>query len=358
MNSRVRIIAPLLACALTAAGCKQEMEQPQPVRPVLSTVVEPTPAPNSVFVGTVEPRFKTDLAFRVMGRMVARPVNVGDSVADGQIVAVIDSVPLELAVRAARAELSNAQAQFATASATEDRKRKLIVTDATSRQTLDDAEQARAGVEASVAHAQAKLAKALEQLGYSQVKTDFAGVITAVSADVGQVVAPGHTVVTVARPDVREALVDISADFPVPLRVGLPFTISLELFPTVQVEGRIREIAPQADPVTRTYRVRIALRDPPPSFRLGSTVTVKIRTDQSSTLRLSPSSILAKDGETFVWVVELPASTVSLHKVDVVMDAAGALVNGGLAAGTRVVTAGIHSLTPGQQVRIQQEDAP
>ena len=271
---------------------------------------------------------------------------------------MIDSVPLELAVRAARAELSNAQAQFATASATEDRKRKLIVTDATSRQTLDDAEQARAGVEASVAHAQAKLAKALEQLGYAQVKTDFAGVVTAVSADVGQVVAPGHTVVTVARPDVREALVDIRADFPVPLRVGLPFSISLELLPTVQVEGRIREIAPQADPVTRTYRVRIALRDPPPSFRLGSTVTVKIRTDQSSTLRLPASSILAKDGETFVWVVELPASTVSLHKVDVVMDAAGALVNGGLAAGTRVVTAGIHSLTPGQQVRIQQEDAP
>jgi multidrug efflux pump subunit AcrA (membrane-fusion protein) len=156
MNSRARIIAPLLACALATAGCKQEMEQPRPVRPVLSTVVEPTPAADSVIVGTVEPRFKTDLAFRVMGRLVARPVNVGDSVAEGQIVAVIDSVPLELAVLAARAELSNAQAQLATASATEDRKRKLIVTDATSRQTLDDAEQARAGLEASVAHARAK----------------------------------------------------------------------------------------------------------------------------------------------------------------------------------------------------------
>ena len=239
MNSRTRIIAPVLACVLASAGCKQETQTPQPIRPVLSTVVEPTPTANSLIVGTVEPRFKADLAFRVMGRLVARPVNVGDSAAEGQIVAVIDLVPLELAVRAARAELSNAQAQLATASATEDRKRKLIVTGATSRQTLDDAEQARAGLEASVASAQAKLAKALEQLGYAQVKADFAGVVTAVSADVGQVVAPGQTVVTIARPDLREALVDIGADFPVPLQTGSQFSVSLELLPTIRVEGPI-----------------------------------------------------------------------------------------------------------------------
>ena len=118
------------------------------------------------------------------------------------------------------------------------------------------------------------------------MKTDFGGVVTAVSAEVGQVITPGQTVITVARPDLREAVVDIGSDFPVPLRIGLPFSVSLQLLPTVQVEGRIREIAPQADPVTRMYRVRIALRDPPPSFRLGSTVTVKLSGDQSSTPRL------------------------------------------------------------------------
>ena len=358
MKSRARIIAALVACVLSTAGCKQDAELPQPVRPVLSTVVEPARSAESVLVGAIEPQFKTDLAFRVLGRLIARPVKLGDSVAEGQTVATIDSVPLELAVRAARAELSKAEAQLARASATEQRKRMLIATDATTRQTLDDAEQVRAGAEASVAHAQANLTKALEQLGYAQLKADFAGVVTAVSADVGQVVTPGQTVVTIARPDVREAVVDIGPDFPVPLRIGLPFSVSLQLLPTVQVEGRIREITPQADPVTRTYRVRIALRDPPPSFRLGSTVTVKLRNDQSSTLRLPVSAILSKDGETFVWVVDLPASTVSLHKVDVVMDAAGALVSGGLAAGTRIVTAGIHSLKPGQKVRIEQDAMP
>ena len=358
MKSRARIIAALVACVLSTAGCKQDAELPQPVRPVLSRVVEPARSAESVLVGAIEPQFKTDLAFRVLGRLIACPVKLGDSVAEGQTVATIDSVPLELAMRAARAELSKTEAQLARASATEQRKRMLIATDATTRQTLDDAEQVRTGAEASVAHAQANLTKALEQLGYAELKADFAGVVTAVSADVGQVVAPGQTVVTIARPDVREAVVDIGPDFPVPLRIGLPFSVSLQLLPTVQVEGRIREITPQADPLTRTYRVRIALRDPPPSFRLGSTVTVKLRNGQSSTLRLPVSAIVSKDGETFVWVVDLPASTVSLHKVDVVMDAAGALVSGGLADGTRVVTAGIHSLKPGQKVRIEQDAAP
>lgn len=357
MKRQLSIIAAFSASLLLTAGCKQDTHVSEPVRPVLSILVEPTPSRDPVFVGAVEPRFRTDLAFRVLGRLIARHANLGDPVTEGQTVAAIDPLPLELAVRSARAELANAQARLETASAAEQRKRMLILTGATSRQTLDDAEQVRAGAEASVAHAQANLTKAIEQLRYAQVKTDFGGVVTAVSAEVGQVVAPGQTVITVARPDVREAVVDIGSDFPVRLQIGLPFSVSLQLLPTVQVEGRIREIAPQADPVTRMYRVRIALRDPPPSFRLGSTVTVKLSGDQSSTLRLPTSAILFKDGESFVWVVDPPANTVSLHKVDVVIDGTDARVSG-LAVGTRIVSAGIHSLKPGQKVRIDQDVTP
>ena len=191
MKSQAKIVAALMACALSAAGCKQNAELPQPVRPVLSMVVEPARSAETVLVGAIEPQFKTDLAFRVLGRLINRPVKLGDSVAEGQTVATIDSVPLELAVRAARAELSKTEAQLARASATEQRKRILIATDATTRQTLDDAEQVRTGAEASVAYAQANLTKALEQLGYAELKADFDGVVTAVSADVGQVVTPG-----------------------------------------------------------------------------------------------------------------------------------------------------------------------
>ncbi len=358
MKIRATMIAGILAVTLVTSGCNQKTEAPEPVRPVLSTVVEPTPPGSTIATGTVEPRFTTNIGFRVLGRLIARPVNVGDLVDEGQILAAIDSTALELAVQSARAELSRNKARLANASATEERKRTLIVSNSTTKASLDDAEYALAGAEASVARAHANLTKALEQLGYTQLKAEFAGVVTAVSADVGQVVSPGQTVVTVARPDVREAVVDVGPDFPVALQLGLSFTVRLQLLPAVQVEGRIREIAPQADDATRMRRIRIALIDPPASFRLGSTVTATLSQLENEVLRIPPSAILSKDGDTFVWVVDLPASTVSLRKVALSADGSGMRVNGGLAAGTRIVTAGIHSLKQGQQVRIEEDATP
>jgi RND family efflux transporter MFP subunit len=358
MRTRFLIVAGTIASALGMAGCKQEAKAPEPVRPVLSTVLEPSASRSTVAVGTVEPRYETNLGFRVLGRIIARPVNVGDLVGEGQTIAAIDPTALELAVRSARADLSKAQAALENASATEERKRILIKSDATTKQTLDDAEQVRAGAQASTARAQANLAKAIEQLSYAQLKTDFAGIVTAVSADVGQVVSPGQSVVTVARPDIREAVVDIGPDFPVPLKVGLPFTVSLQLLPETQADGQIREIAPQADSATRMRRVRISLTDPPADFRLGSTVTAKLSDSQNAILRVPTSAVLKKDGATFVWLVDPPASTVSLHKVDLSEDEGGLRVTSGLAAGARIVTAGIHSLTQGQQVRVEKDTTP
>ncbi|EHR00005.1 efflux RND transporter periplasmic adaptor subunit [Bradyrhizobium sp. WSM471] len=358
MTSRAIIVATPLACALALAGCQQETKAPESVRPVQSVLLEADHADAAVAVGVIEPRYKTDLGFRVLGRLTSRPVYVGDLVSEGQTIGIIDSTALELAVRAAKGQLAKAEAQFATVRATEERQRTLITTEATTKQTLDNAEQARAGAEATVAHEQANLTKAIEQLGYSQIKADFAGVVTAIGAEVGQVVSPGQSVVTIARPDVREAVVDIGEDFPLPLEVGLPFTVSLQLVPAVQVEGSIREIAPQADPVTRLRRVRIALRNPPDNFRLGATVTAKLDKQQGPVLRLPASAVLAKDGANFVWTVDPRDSTASLQKIDVVADQSGARVTGGLPPGVRVVTAGIHSLKQGQQVRIAQDDKP
>src|SRR6516164_2818817 len=358
MKTRYFVIASTIASALAVAGCNQEAKAPEPVRPVLSTVIEPSSSGSTVAVGTVQARYETNLGFRVLGRIVARPVNVGDLVAEGQTIAAIDPTALELSVQSAKADLSKAEALLENAIGTEERKRILIKTDATTKQTLDDAEQVRAGAQASTARARANLAKAIEQLGYAQVKADFAGVVTAVTAEVGQVVSPGQSIVTVAQPDVREAVVDIGADFPVPLTVGLPFTVSLQLLPADQVQGQIREIAPQADSVTRMRRVRVALNDPPESFRLGSTITARPSKADSRILRVPPSAVLKKGAETFVWVVDDPASTVSLHKVDLSEDEAGIRVTGGVSAGERIVTAGTHSLKQGQQVRIQEESTP
>ncbi|MGJ4946219.1 efflux RND transporter periplasmic adaptor subunit [Bradyrhizobium sp. HKCCYLS1011] len=355
MKRRAIYAAGLLVSALALAGCQQETKAPEPVRPVLSMALEPSSSDATLAVGIIEPRFKTNLAFRVLGRLTSRPINVGDLVTEGQTVGTIDATALELAVRAAKAELAKAEAQLASARATEERQRTLITSDATTKQTVDNAEQARAGAEASVARARASLTKAIEQLGYAQLKADFAGVVTAVGAEVGQVVSPGQSVVTVARPDVREAVVDIGADFPLPLVAGLPFTVSLQLLPSVQVEGKIREIAPQADPVTRTWRVRIALDNPPSSFHLGTTITAKFSEQQGPILRVPETAVLAKDGANFVWVVDIAASTVSLHKVDIATDEGGIRITGGIAPGARIVSAGVHSLKEGQQVRIQQD---
>ena len=259
MKTRFLVVASTVASALAMAGCKQEAKAPEPVRPVLSTVLQPAATSTTTAVGTIQPRYETNLGFRVLGRLIARPVNVGDLVAEGQTIAAIDHTALELAVLSAKADLSKADALLENAVGTEERKRILMKTDATTKQTLDDAEQVRAGAQASTAHARANLAKAIEQLGYAQVKADFAGVVTAVGAEVGQVVSPGQSVVTVARLDAREAVVDLGPDFPVPLTVGLPFTVSPQLLPSVQIQGQLREIAPQADSVTRMRRVRISL---------------------------------------------------------------------------------------------------
>ena len=236
MKRRAMIAAGTFVSALVLAGCQQDAKAPEPVRPVLSMVLEPSRTDGMVAVGVVESQYKTNLAFRVLGRLTGRPVSVGDLVSEGQTVGVIDPTALELAVRAAKAELTKAEAQLATATATEQRQRALITTDATTKQTLDNAEQARAGAAASVAHAQANLIKAIEQRSYAQIKADFAGVVTAVGAEVGQVVSPGQNVVTVARPDIREAVVDIGEDFPVPLEIDLPFTGGLQLLPAIQVD--------------------------------------------------------------------------------------------------------------------------
>jgi RND family efflux transporter MFP subunit len=357
MTARTMLLAAACAATLLVCGCKPETQAPDPVRPVLSMIVEPSYARGAAVVGTVEPRFTTGLGFRVLGRVIARPVNVGDLVEAGQVVAAVDATELDLAVQSARAELSRSEAQLANASAAEGRKRVLIASEAITKASLDSAEQSRSAAEATVAHAQANLTKAIEQRSYAQLKAEFAGVVTAVGADVGQVVSPGQTVVTVARPDVREAVVDIGPDFPVALRIGLPFNVSLQLAPAIEVHGEIREIAPQADPVTRMRRVRISLFYAPSIFRLGSTVSARLDAEQDADLRVPASAVLGKDGEKSVWIVDTDG-TVSLRKIDVVAEEGGLRVTGGLAAGSRIVTAGIHSLKPGQRVRIEEEPRP
>jgi len=353
MRRAVTLVLTVAAAAALAACNKTEPPPPPPIRPVLSQIVEPENAQSVTLSGTVQPRVQTDFGFRVLGRLIARPVNVGDLVQQGQTLAAIDPVALEFAVRSATAALSSSQAQLANAEGIADRQSRLMGTGATTQASLDSAQQALSAAQAGVTQAQAALAKAKEQLGYAVLRSTYSGVVTATNAEIGQVVSVGRTVVTVAQPELRDAVIDVPERIARGLELGSKFTISLQLAPEIAVTGEVREIAPDADPATRTRRVKIGLDNPPETFRLGSTISAVLASDGAATIRLPASALLESEGRTMVWVVDPKTLTTSLREVRVAPERGGDItVLAGLEPGARVVTAGVHTLTKGQSVRL------
>jgi RND family efflux transporter MFP subunit len=357
MNPRTSVTG-ILALILLGACSAEPEKTPEIVRPVLSVVVEPRTSQTLGFAGVIEPEFSANLAFRLLGRVITRDVDVGDLVTKGTTIATLDPTALEFAAQAAKAGLSNAQAEFANAAASEERQRALLAAKNTSQATYDAAQQARQSAEANVERAKAALAKSEEQLGYARLFSDFDGVVTATGAEVGQTVSAGQTVVTVARSDIREAVVDIPDQLTGDLKVGTGFDVILQSLPSISAQSKLREIAPQADSSTRTRRVRLTLLDAPTAFRLGSTVTASRATAIAPTIELPLSALLEKDGKQQVWIVDPQSSKVNPRDIRVGAKQAGSFtVAEGLDAGMRVVTAGVHSLTPGETVKVLEGDA-
>ncbi|WP_095198402.1 efflux RND transporter periplasmic adaptor subunit [Mesorhizobium carmichaelinearum] len=355
MNRLPRIVLGLFAVGALAACSKSDEKPPEIIRPVLSVVVEPQTSQTFGFAGSIEPQISADLAFRLLGRVVSRDVKVGDIVSKGTTIAALDPTALELAVQAATAELSNAEAQFANAAASEERQRQLLAAANTTQAVFDAAQQARKAAEANVERAKAAQAKSQEQLGYARLFSDFDGVVTAVGAEVGQTVSAGQTVVTVARSDLREAVVDIPDQLTGDLTAGTPFQVILQSLPTIETQAKLREIAPQAEGSTRTRRVKLALTDPPQAFRLGSTVTATRMTKVVPTIELPISALLEKNGSDKVWIVDPQTSSVSARDIKVASKNGETFtVAEGLEAGMRVVTAGVHSLSEGQKVKVPE----
>ncbi|BCH21573.1 efflux RND transporter periplasmic adaptor subunit [Mesorhizobium sp. L-8-3] len=344
----------LVGAAALLAACQEEHHAEAPAeRPVLSVVVTPQITRTWGFAGTVEPRYKSDLGFRVLGRIVNREVEVGDIVKKGQRLANLDPVTYQLAVRSAEAELARAVAHLENANATEVRQRTLLRQKVSNQAQFDLARQAFETAQAGVTGAKANLDKAEEQLDYTELRTDFDGVVTAVAAEPGQVVQPGQAVVSIARPDIREAVVDLPESIGREIPPTARFDIALQVDPSVRAVGSVREIAPQADPATRTRRVRITLDNPPESFRLGTTITATIVTQASTGIDLPATALLERDGKAMVWVVDPATRTVATTEVTIASrNGTSIRVLTGLAAGTRVVTAGVNSLTADQTVKI------
>lgn len=355
MNIRATAGLAIVGALLLTSCQKQDEPRQEPPRPVLSVVAESTPASALTLPGTVGARIETQLAFRVLGRVVARNASVGDIVKKGDIVAAIDPLSLELAVKGFQSELSNAQAQLVNAASTEERRRSLLESRSGSEAAYEEAQNERKSASASVAKAQANLDKAREQLGYAELRAEFDGVVTATSAEVGQVVSAGQSIVNVARPDQRDVIIDIPVASFDGLKVGSQFETSLQLDPTNRASGIVREIAPEAEATTRTRRTKITLIDPPEAFRLGAVVTATATVVGDPMILVPSSSVLMQDGKANVWVVDTAARKVSIRRIKIdgdLVEGSPVTITGGISPGDRIVIAGVHKLSDGQTVRV------
>lgn len=344
-----------LTAGLSACSDQHE-ERAEPIRPVLSMLAEPRESIASGFVGTVEAKFSTDLGFQVLGRITARHVSVGDLVKQGQVLATIDATALQLAVNQAEADLASATAKLDLARLNEQRQKTLVASAASTKEQLETATQSREAAEATVQQQQASLTKAKEQLTYADLTAETDGVVSGISAEVGQVVAAGQTVMTIARLDARDAVVDIPDSFDKLTMIGTPFDVTLQANPSVKVSGTVRESTPQSDSATRTRRTKIALTAPPENFRLGSTVTATPVAPSEGYIWLPESAVSMAAGEAFVWVVDTQTKTVARKTVTTRPSATGGVdILSGLEKGQRVATAGVNSLTDNQSVKVPDE---
>lgn len=355
----MRCALPLAALGLLAlAGCNEEAaEAPPPIRPVLYTVAKVVGTERfGPFAGTVEPRYQSQLGFRIGGRVVARDVTVGDVVRKGQRLAALDPVVTRFALTRAEADVADATAQSENAAATEARVRRLFEGGNVTQAQLDTATANRDTTQARLAQMKASLQKARDQIGYTELTADFDGVVTERRAEVGQDVTAGQTVVTVARPEVREAVVDIPEDLLGAMPRDARFTVALQSAPEITAIGTVREVAPFADASTRTRRIRMTLQDPPPAFRLGATITVGLMRRVAPHVVLPETAILSADGRDAVWIVDAAGVRVARRPVEVAGRRHGfAALTGGVEPGERVVVAGTHSLSEGQTVRLADE---
>ncbi len=354
-SSRCRCLAATAAIALVAAGCSpEEKEAPPPVRFVRTVTVEaPRQAPDLSFTGHIEAQDQAALAFRIGGRVAERPVGLGASVREGQTVARLDSENELNDLRSAQALLTAAQGDMRKAENQFQRQSHLLDRHITTQADFESAKQALTAARAQVDAAQARVRSAEDMVGFTTLKADAPGIVTRIGAEPAEVVAAGRMIVQLARRDGRDAVFEIPADLVRQLKPDMQVRVALAGEAGAEVTGRVREIAPQADPVTRTFRIRVGLADPSPAFRLGAAVSGSVRAGGGGVITIPATALTQRDQGTGAWVVDPANLTVSLRKLDVAAsDPATARIAKGLDIGDIVVTAGAGLLREGQRVRL------
>jgi RND family efflux transporter MFP subunit len=352
-----------LALALAVAACSEAAPQAPELRPVRTIAADPRPLDDERrAIGEIRPRHESDFGFRVSGKVVARAVDVGATARRGDLLARLDDQDYRNKLRSAEADLAAAEAALIEAQSAEARSRQLLSSGVTTRALYDAALKNLRSAEAKVEAARAALDLARDQLGYAELRADFDGIVTAVGAEPGQVVNVGQMIVRLARPGEKDAVFAIAeAAFGQRPAGEAPPEIAVTLLsnPAVSAAGIVREIAPVADPATRTFQVKVTLSDPPAEMRFGASVVGRLKSASAPVVVLPSGALFDRGGQPAVWVVDAARRSVTLRPVVIVRYETDRVVVGeGLARGDIVVTAGVNRLREGQSVRLAEGAAP
>ncbi|MGZ5241779.1 MAG: efflux RND transporter periplasmic adaptor subunit [Caldimonas sp.] len=347
------------------AACSKAPPAPEPVRAVKTMVIAPASAGATLeYAGEIRARVESRLGFRVGGKIIERGVDVGDSVKAGQVLARLDPRDLRLGEDAARAAVTSAAVNLQQAEADFKRYRDLRNQGFISGAELERRETMLKVASAQLAQARAQSGVQANQAGYSALTADASGVITGVDAEPGMVVAAGTSVLRLAHDGPRDVVFSVPED-----KVGLIQAIAarggsvkVRLWSSTagELAATVREVSAAADPATRTFLVKADL-GAGDAARLGQTATVAVDAPRLAGVARVPLSALKEDhGESTVWIVDATSMTAVRRPVRVgAAEGNDAVVIDGLVPGDRVVTAGVHVLSPGQKVRLYADpEAP
>jgi multidrug efflux system membrane fusion protein len=361
-NSGMKAFLPVSAVLLLLAACGRDAPPAPPadIRPVRAEQVGMRTAYSGTrYAGEVRARYETDLAFRVGGRVQTRAVEVGTQVKAGQLIATLDQSDYALAVTAAQAQLVAAEAEAKLAQQDLQRYTELRAKNFIAQAELDRRQTAADAAQARVRQLRAESARQGNQQAYTRLTAPHAGVVTAISFEAGQVVAAGQPVAQLARSGEREVRIDVPENALDALRAAPGLSIRLWSKPDVKYVGRLRELSPMADAASRTYRARISFLQPDAAVKLGMTATVEVDGESAPSLSVAQTALFRISGQPQVWIVDAQTRKVAARSVRLgELNGDRAAIVSGLTAGEWVVTAGVHKISPGQQVRLVQPATP
>jgi len=360
-TSPSRTVLILAVAALALAACSKPEPPSEPVRAVRVLTVGASAFESGYeFAGEVRPRVESRLGFRVGGKIVRRQAEMGQRVQAGQVLAQLDPQDFRLAADAAGAQVAAAATNRDLAAADFKRYAALKDQNFISGAELERRETALKAAQAQLDQAKAQLSSQGNQARYTTLVADVAGVVTAIEAEPGQVVSAGTAIVRIAQDGPRDVVFSVPEDKVAAIRPGSD--VSARIWADNRtLAGKVREVAASADPVTRTYPVKVGL-DAAAQPALGSTVYVTpqaLSHAGAQVIKLPTTALRQEGGTTAVWVLDKASMTLKSQPVQIATaDGNDAVIAGGLAPGMLVVSAGVHVLSVGQKVTIYQEKVP